>query len=83
MKLSARILLAIRNFWKKYWKYIVSIAVVWIAVIVINTYLKNRPKEATKVNTYSPDTPVIDYGGTVPNKDKEEVNSTIDRYFNY
>ncbi len=83
MKPSAKILLSIRNFFKKYWKYIISVAVVWVAVIVINTYLKNRPKEISFTNTYAPDTPVIENGGTVPKKDVEEVNNTIDKYFNY
>lgn len=83
MKFSARVLLAVRNFWKEYWKYIVSIAVVWIVVIFINRYLKNNPKQATIVNTYSPDTPVIDNGGSVPKKDIEKVNKTIEDYFNY
>ena len=83
MKPSARLLLKIRDIWKKYWKYIVSVIVVWITVIMINTYLKNRPKQINMVNTYTPDTPVIEDGGSVPKKDKEEVNNTIDTYFNY
>lgn len=83
MKLSDRLLLKIRDIWKKYWKYIVSIALVWIIVITINTYLKNRPEDINLINTYTPDTPVIENGGNVPKKDKEEVNTTIDTYFNY
>ena len=83
MKPSAKILLAIRKFFKKYWKYIISIVVVWIAVIVINTYLKNKPKEINFANTYTPDTPVIENGGNVPKKDVEKVNNTIDTYFSY
>ena len=46
MKPGTRILLAIRDFWKKYWKYIVIIAVIWIGVIIINDYLKNLQKTA-------------------------------------
>lgn len=83
MKPSAKILLAVRDFFKRYWKYIVSVVVVWIVVIFINRYLKNNPREIDIVNTYSPDTPVIDNGGTIPRKDKEKVNETIDQYFNY
>lgn len=83
MKPSAKVLLAIRNFIKKYWIYIVSIIAVWVALIIINTYLKNRPKEMIATNAYTPDTPVIDNGGSVPKKDKQEINNLIDTYFNY
>ena len=83
MKPGTRILLALRDFWKKYWKYILIIAVVWIIVIIINNYLKNRPEEVTVVNTYTPDTPVIDSGGSVPEENREEVNNTIETFFNY
>ena len=83
MKPSAKVFLAIRNFLKKYWIYIVSITAVWIAVIIINTYLKNRPKEIAITNTYTPDVPVIDNGGSVPKRDKDEVNELIDTFFKY
>ena len=83
MKPGTRILLAIRDFWKKYWKYIIIIAIVWIIVIMINTYLKNRPEEIIATNTYTPDTPVMDTGESVPETVREEVNNTIDTFFNY
>lgn len=83
MKLSAKIFLAIRDFFKKYWKPLISVIVIWVAVLALNTYLKNKPKTMELTNTYTPDTPVIDIGGTVPQKDKKEVNDTIDTYFNY
>lgn len=83
MKPGTRILLALRNFWKKYWKYIIIIAIVWIVVIIINNYLKNKPKELNIINTYTPDTPVMDTGERVPQEDREEVNNTIDTFFNY
>lgn len=83
MKPGTRILLILRNLWKKYWKYIIIVAIIWIGVIIINNYLKNKPEEINLTNTYSPDTPVIDNGGNVPKKDREEVNSIIDTFFNY
>lgn len=83
MKLSAKILLTIRKFFKKYGKYVISILIVWIVIIGINTYLKNRPKEIIATNTYTPDIPVIDLGGTVPKKEQEEVKEIIDTYFKY
>lgn len=83
MKPGTRILLAIRDFWKKHWKAIIIVIIIWLALIIINTYLKNRPEEVAITNTYSPDVPVIDYGGTVPEAKKEEVNNVIDTFFNY
>ncbi len=50
---------------------------------MINTYLKNRPEEIIATNTYTPDTPVMDTGESVPETVIEEVNNTIDTFFNY
>lgn len=83
MKPSAKLFLAVRDFFKKYWKPIVSVIAIWGAVLAINTYLKNKPKTTEIANTYTPDIPVMDNGGTVPKKDQKEVNDTIDTYFNY
>lgn len=83
MEPGTRFLLALRNFWKKHWKAIIIVIVVWITLIIINAYLRNRPEETTTTNTYFPDLPVIDYGGTVPKSKQDEVNNTIDSFFNY
>lgn len=83
MKPGTRFLLALRNFWKKHWKAIIIVIVVWITLIIINAYLRNRPEETTTTNTYFPNLPVIDYGGTVPKSKQDEVNNTIDSFFNY
>ena len=83
MKPGTRFLLALRNFWKKHWKANIIVIVVWITLIIINAYLRNRPEETTTTNTYFPDLPVIDYGGTVPKSKQDEVNNTIDSFFNY
>ncbi len=42
MKLSARILLAIRNFFKKYWGIIVAVLVIWVGLFIFNMYLKKQ-----------------------------------------
>ena len=83
MKPGTRLLLALRKFLKKNWKVIVIVAVIWLGIIIINNYLKNRPKEITLTNTYNPDTPVIDSSESIPNNKKEEVNLLIDSFFNY
>ena len=81
MKPGTKILLALRRFWKKYWKFIIIIAIAWLIVIIINNYLKNKPEEVSVINTYTPDTPVIDSGGSIPKKEIEEVNDVIDTFF--
>ena len=83
MKPGTKILLAIRNFWKKNWKIVVIVAVIWIAIIIFNNYLKNKPKETVALNTYNPDQPVIDTSENIPDDKKEEVNTLIDEFFNY
>lgn len=83
MKVSSKILLKLRELWKKYWRYIIVGIIVWIIVILINNYLKTKPKEIVTKNTYNPDKPVIEYGGNIDKSDVEIVNNTIDEYFNY
>ena len=83
MKPGTKILLALRNFGKKNWKIIIIIAVIWIAIIIFNNYLKNKPEEIVAINTYNPDEPVIDTRESIPNNQKEEVNTLIDSFFNY
>ena len=41
MKPGTKILLALKKFWKKYWKIVVIVAIIWTAVLIINNYLKN------------------------------------------
>lgn len=83
MTLNSKFTLAIRKFLKKYGKIIFLVLIVWLLIILVNTYLKNRPKELKASNTYSPDKPVIDYGGEVPKKEKESVNETLDNFLTF
>lgn len=83
MKPGTKILLALRNFWKKNWKIIIIVAIIWISIIIFNNYLKNKPEKAVAINTYNPDKPVIDSSESISNSQKEEVNTIIDSFFNY
>lgn len=83
MNLNARITLAIRNFFKKYGKIILIVFLIWLALFLVNRYLKERPKEVELKSSYNPDTPVMDDGDDVPKKLSGSINSTIDDYFNY
>ena len=83
MKPGTKILLAIKKFWKKYWKIIIIVAIIWIAILIINNYIKNLPQEQAVINTYTPDLPVMDNGEEVPENKKENINNVIDTFFNY
>ncbi len=83
MNINAKVMLAIRNFFKKYGKIILIIFIVWLGVFLVNMYLKNKPKEIKLSNTYNPDNPILDEGETVPTKIKQTANNQIDKYFNY
>ena len=75
--------LKIINFFKKNKKKIIIIAVVWGIVLVINYYLKYRPKIIIPQTTYKPHEPVIDSTESVPEKYKQPISELIDKYFEY
>ncbi len=83
MNLNGKITIAIRNFFKKYGRIILIVLVIWLIVFIINQYLKKYPKEKSMINTYKPDSPIINDGGSVPKKYVENINQTVEKYFNY
>lgn len=83
MTINSKVTLAIRNFFKKYGKIIFIVFLVWLLIFLFNMYLRNRPKELIATNTYNPDTPIIEYGGEIPKKERENVNETLDNFLNY
>lgn len=83
MKPGTKILLAVRDFLKKNWKIIIIVVVIWIAIIIYNNYLKNKPEEIIAINTYNPDEPVLDTSESIPNNQQEDINTLIDAFFNY
>ena len=83
MNINAKVSIAIRNFFKKYGKFILIIFVCWLIVFIINQQLKKIPKEVKLINTYQPDTAVIDDGGNVPKKYVSDVRGVVEKYFTY
>ncbi len=83
MNFNARVTLAIKNFFKKYGRIILIVFIIWLIVFLINQFLKNRPKVQSMINTYTPDEPIIDDGGGVPELYKPNINSTVENYFNF
>lgn len=82
MNLNAKITLKIKNFFRKNKKIIITVAIVWTIIIIINQYLKNLPTNIGLKNTYTPDTAVIT-SDSVPTKYQAKIKQTIDDYFNY
>lgn len=83
MNLNSRISIGLRKFFKKYGKIIVIIFVIWLIIFAFNQFLKNRPKEISLINTYAPDKAVIDDGGDVPKRKREDVKNTINTFLDY
>ena len=83
MTFNSKLTLAIRNFFKKYGKILFIVFIVWLIIFLFNTYLKNIQREPIASNTYDPDNPVIEYGGSVPNNEKEPVKNALDTYLEY
>ena len=83
MNLNGKITIAIRRFFKKYGRIILIALVIWLIIFLINQYLKRLPKKNSMINTYNPDSPIIDDGGSVPTRYRENINQTVEEYFNY
>ena len=81
MTFNSKLTLAIRNFFKKYGKILFIVFIVWLIIFLFNTYLKNIQREPIASNTYDPDNPVIEYGGSVPNNEKEPVKNAVTKAF--
>ena len=83
MTFNSKFTMTVRKIFKKYGKTVFIIFIVWLIIFLFNMYLRNRPKKLEANKTYNPDNPVIDYGGSVPNSQKQSVNETLDTYLNY
>lgn len=73
----------IRDFWKKN-KYKIIVAILAFLILVfINNYMKTHPAEPIHVSNYKPNEPAVVKKTKIPEKEKEPVNETIDRYIQY
>ena len=73
------------DFWKRNRKRILVILTIWAIVIIINTIIKNRPKNTNDIprTTYTPETSVMDDSKSVPKEKQQAINDVIDTYINY
>ena len=82
MNLNARFILWIRQVFKKWGKLIVTVAAIWILVIMINNYLAGNKKTQELEKSYDADNPIMNDYGEVPKKYVDTIKSTINEYFN-
>lgn len=81
MNLNAKIILSIRNFFRKHGRLVLIICTIWLIIFLANLFLKLRPKEINLSTSYNPDTPVMDEGETISKRKLKDVNDTIKKYF--
>lgn len=79
----ARIRIAIRNFFKREWKIITTIFIIWLIIFLINQYLKTKPKQIELSTSYTPDLPVMDETDKISKNDVKTMNEYIKKYIDY
>lgn len=83
MNVKSKITLTVMQFFKRYGKIILGALAIWLVLFLANMYIKNRPKEYKATSQYKPNEPIMDEGLTVPKKEVNSINQTIDTYFNF
>lgn len=79
MKWDARLRVALHEFWIRHDKQIISIAIIWLIIIIINQVFKNRVTEKELVNTYTPDLAIIT-DNEVPKKKQDTIKEMVEKY---
>lgn len=83
MNFNSKISLWITKFFRKYGRLIIIVIVVWVIIVMINSYLKrNKKQESNLSNAYNPDRAIIDDESVgVSNRYRQSVKEAIDTYF--
>ena len=84
MKYKSDYIVRAIKFWRRNKRKILIILIAILIVFLINTILKNRPKqEDTPKTTYTPQKYVMNNNKEVDEKVHEKVEDIIEEYFNY
>lgn len=75
--------LKIRNFIKKYKRWIIIILIAWGTVIAINSFIKNHNFKEVPSTTYEPYTPIMGGNTNINKKTEEVISNIIDQYVSY
>lgn len=81
MNLRAKIIIAIRDFFRIYGKMIAIIIGIWFAMFMANQYLKSRPKEIKLQEGHNLNRPIMDDTKEVPEKEQTKIKEIADKYY--
>lgn len=83
MNLKADIELKIRRFFRKYGKILIIVFSIVAIIITIDRIIKNFNDSDTPQTTLTPNEPVLDIGGNVPEKVHSTVEEFVRKYVDY
>lgn len=83
MNLKADIELKIRRFFRKYGKILIIVFSIVAIIITIDRIIKNFNDSDTPQTTLTPNEPVLDIGGNVPEKVHSTVEDFVRKYVDY
>ncbi len=83
MNFNAKVILSVRNFFRKHGRLVLIILTIWLIMFIANIYLKLRPKEINLSTSYNPDVPIMDNGDTISKNKINNVNDIIKQYFEF
>ena len=82
MDFKSRITLWLRHFWVKYRRLVLVIFIGWLIIFMINTILKNRPKQEVLKKTGDKDTAIIT-DNKAPARYQDKIKTVMDNYIKY
>lgn len=80
--MGTKLILKIRDFWKKHRTKLIIILLVWLVIIIINNILKNSKKLELPSTTYEPHTSIMD-NSSVPKKLQAPIEEKIGKYIEF
>ena len=75
--------LRFRRFMKNNQKILLIVILVWIVIIMINNWLKNRPASTVPETSYEAHTSIMSSSSTVPTSLQTNYEELIDQYVKY
>jgi len=82
MKWHAKIIIKIREFFRKYKNVILVVVIAFAVMIAVNYFLKNMETPEIPITTYKPNVSVMD-DKEVPEELQEPIKNLIDEYMEY
>lgn len=83
MNFGSKIMLKLREFFKKYYKILILIAIILCIIFSVNRSFKKPQKEEKISNSNNISSPVVDTTKEVPTEYKEPINNLIKSFMEY